>query len=68
MSTENKELIKSMVKTSDMSISFTHRNEITTLKTVIDRLSSNRLISNFLKQIIHMNFLSLKINKILIIK
>jgi hypothetical protein len=47
MSTENKELIKSMVKTSDMSISFTHRNEITTLKTVIDRLSSNRLISNF---------------------
>jgi len=46
MSTEYKDSIKSMVK-SDMSISFMHRNEITTLETVINRLKKGQEISNF---------------------
>jgi hypothetical protein len=46
MSTEYKDSIKSMVK-SPMSISFMHRNEITTLETVIDRLKKEKEISNF---------------------
>ena len=52
MTPEDREYIENMVKKKEdsmFSISFKHRNEITTLKTVIDRLTKDKQISNFLE-------------------
>ena len=51
MTPEDQKYIETMVKKEEdmFSISFKHRNEITTLKTVIDRLTKDKQISNFLE-------------------
>ena len=52
MTPEDRKYIKNMVKKKEdsmFSISFKHRNEITTLKTVINRLTKKKKISNFLE-------------------